>query len=29
MPDNIFVTWGVILGLGLAIGWLLRMFYGS
>lgn len=29
VKDNIFVTWGVILGLGLAIGWFLRMFYGS
>jgi hypothetical protein len=29
LRDNIFVTWGVILGLGLAIGWLLRMFYCS
>ena len=29
LRDNIFVTWGVILGLGLLIGWLLRMVYGS
>jgi hypothetical protein len=29
LRDNIFVTWGVILGFGLAIGWLLRMLYGS
>ncbi len=29
LRDNIFVTWGAIFGLGLAIGWLLRMFYGS
>ncbi len=29
LRDNIIVTCSVIFGFGLAIGWLLRMFYGS
>jgi hypothetical protein len=29
LRDNIFLTWGVIFGFGLAIGWLLRMLWNA